>query len=136
MTIFRFRLALLPLFALAGCDKLSQKPNDAICLTPPSLDEVVGPAKSAQEQAELTKGCVHRWSYRLAGAPGSNSEIAKAVIGACREALMVERNFYLNAGETTTLAALEQRKKQLEAEYLEMALFHVVQARAGHCEVK
>jgi hypothetical protein len=122
---------------LSACGQLGQKPNDSVCNTPPPVDVAASTTVSTpSEQATLTKSCIHRWSYRLSNAPGSNSEIAKAVIGGCREALMRERNLYLDSSKDgMTSAELETLKLKLEADYTELALFHVVQARAGHCKI-
>ena len=137
MTIFRFKSLALACVILAGCDEFAPRQNHSICSTPPALDVLTSTAaKTPNEQAELTKTCVHRWSYRLAGAPGSNREIADAVIGACREAVDRELSLYIETSEGgMKMDEISRLRSRLESNYLEIALFRVVQSRAGNCKI-
>jgi hypothetical protein len=66
--------------------------------------------------------CIHRWAYRLARAAGPNREIAEAVEGGCTDA--IDR-------WATMFPDEEQRIRE---DFHALALFHVVQARAGDCD--
>jgi hypothetical protein len=104
--------------ALAGCDRAPNNPK--ICLEPPSLQsdlDSLGRNGIAPEEREtgLAIGCVHRWSYRLAQSREPADVVARAVVdGACEDTV---------------------RKTEARAFYLNKALYHVVQARAGRCKV-
>jgi hypothetical protein len=139
MTTFRFSAALAAGCLLSACSNSSGSgQNDKTCLTPPAVDtlEAVAAVKTPQDQATLTASCVHRWAYRLAKAEGPSNEIAKAVVGGCREAIDREGNLYLETSKDgMTMPQLERIRARLESKYSELALFHVVQARAGNCDV-
>ena len=136
MTIFRSKLIGFSTILLVACSQ-GKSADDRICNTPSALDVAgASAASSPDEQATLTTSCVHRWAYRLAKAEGSHGEIASAVVGGCREAIDVEANLYLETSKDgLTTPELERIRRRLEREYSEMALFHVVQARAGRCDV-
>ncbi|OYY78967.1 MAG: hypothetical protein B7Y43_03570 [Sphingomonas sp. 28-62-20] len=105
------------LLPLAAC---TPSPNDRICTTPTELPAVGDWA-----------GCVHRWSYRLAKTEGPVSVIAKSVVGGCADAIAAADDQAANdamAGET-------EKPKPLADKALGLALFHVAQARAGHCAI-
>ncbi len=110
--------ALMLPYALAGCDRAPNNPK--VCLEPPSLQsdlDSLGRNGIAPEEREtgLANGCVHRWSYRLARSREPAEVVARAVVdGACEETV---------------------RRTDARAFYLNKALYHVVQARAGRCKV-
>lgn len=103
---------------LAGC---GPSPNDRICSTPEAV-----PAVGDWE------GCVHRWSYRLARADGSLSQIASAAAGGCENAIeaAVEAGVPNGSKDLTYILDATTRRKAYAS-----ALFHAAQARAGHCAV-
>jgi len=72
--------------------------------------------------------CLHKWSYRLAGAPGSNAEIASAAVTACAK----EEVFQINAAGPDKASALAD---DIDRADQGIALFRVIQARAGHCAI-
>jgi hypothetical protein len=99
---------------LAGCDRV--KPDDRICSTPPEM------APGAWGD------CIHKWSYRLSRAQGPNLEIAKAAVAACADVIVFKVN---QADPEDRLQLLEDINRSAP----ETALFRVVQARAGHCDI-
>jgi len=107
--------ALAALAFLSGCNP--DKPDDRICSRPPST------VASGDMAA-----CVHRWSYRLAGAPGSAEEIAGAVATACNEVA----NFNADKAPKNIRTETYLGNHALAET---QAIFRVTQARAGHCEV-
>ena len=122
MITFRFRIAGILLVSLAGCtEKISDE--DLICNQTPGL--IVSGATTADEQVGIAKQCIHKWAYRLGRAPGSNTEVAKAVIGACREA--IDRIDEMNGRGT------DHVEPSLYDEY---ALYRVIQGRAGNCSIR
>lgn len=103
-------IALGAALALAGCgDKAKSTADDKICLTPPSIG-----------QGDW-RACIHTWAYRLAGAPDSSKVIAEAVIEGCRGAIEFNKG--------------KEEFQQAKAQSFNLALFHVVQARAGRCYI-
>ena len=109
------RLGLAGLLLLSACVN-ETKPNDKICLTP-------------QPQTSGAWGtCVHRWAYRLAGSPDPAATIAKAVVAGCSDAIA----YQINQAETGDRVQLSN---DIMRSAPELALFHVVQARAGHCPI-
>lgn len=78
------------------------------------------------------EGCVHRWSYRLARADGSLSQIAGAAVGGCEDAIeaAVEAGVPKGSEDLTSILDVTTRRKAYAS-----ALFHAAQARAGHCAV-
>jgi len=102
---------------LTGCDREQEaKQNNRICLTPGQM--VPGDWEN----------CVHRWGYRLAGAKDGAQVIAQAVVNACTDAMAYQVNH-----------SPEAQRKQLAQEIMtampDRALFHVIQARAGRCNI-
>ncbi len=104
--------------ALIGCNRVPNNPK--ICLEPPTLQadlDMFGASGIAPVEREigLANGCVHRWSYRLAQSREPADLVARAVVdGACEEPV---------------------RRTDARGFYLNKALYHVVQARAGGCKV-
>lgn len=110
-------LLLITLLGLTGCNELRQS-DDRICLTPGTSDVVGG-----------TNACIHKWAYRLSGAPGTTEEIANAVLTACNEAAMEEAKQYNSAPN------YDQKYRELLRAGIEQARFRVIQSRAGHCAI-
>jgi hypothetical protein len=133
MTISRY--SCLPLFAvaLASC---SQKvgDEDLICNQTPGF--IQGGATNSDQQLEITKSCIHKWAYRLGRSAGPNTEIAKATIGACREALDYFLDFKVKEGNESKEPFTDQKWQFFVKEFDEMALFRVVQGRAGQCSIR
>lgn len=92
------------------------KQDDRICLTPGLI------TKSGDWGT-----CIHLWSYRLARAPGTAREVADAVVAGCGGPMMEQVNA---ASQGERLQLLDDINRSAP----ELALFHVVQARAGHCD--
>ena len=125
------------LFSTA-CNQISAEQDDRICLNPTPL--AVGAADNIEkswEQMGLTTDCIHRWSYRLARSTGPNREIAEAALGGCRDAVLREGNMMFQESTGREPNAAEERSmyNALKEGYSEVALFHVVQARAGNCDI-
>lgn len=131
MTIYRFSVCAIVFICLAACNA----PNSNVCSSITQLD--VGKAADrvlADELPDSPEQCVHRWAYRLAVAAGSNTEIARAAVAACKEPIE-----YAAMPANKSIpgpVAYEQAMKEVRADILEQALFRVVQARAGKCKVE
>ncbi|QIG80202.1 hypothetical protein [Stakelama tenebrarum] len=113
------RMMTLLCVLLAGC----ASENGAICEVPKSNDwSNPGP-------------CVHRRAYQLAGAPGSSSEVSKAVVAACEAE--IESFAQANAKGDDAKSKREAHDEIVDSvrDVLERdALFRVTQARAGNCQ--
>ena len=138
MTIFRFSAFMLCGLLVSACggrEIVGQ--DDRVCETP-ILYDVNKPVSSVDEQGLITEQCVHKWAYRLARAPGSNAEIAKGTMGACRSAFDTWKIQLANTsqGEFVDVEGKNRYYAQTEAALTEQALFRVVQARAGSCSIK
>ena len=135
MTIFRSRcVALIALTALASCNRQ----DDRICLPPEKIPiGEIARAKGAMEWRKITENCVHAWAYRLAHAPGSNTEIARAVVVGCSDgiAFWVSSRSVGPDSEVPLYGSMEALEKSANDEMLQLALFRVTQARAGKCEI-
>ena len=107
--------AVVALLAVSAC-QAQVKPDDRICSTPPAVE------------SGAWGSCVHKWAYRLAGAQGSNSEIAKAAVVACADAVAYKVDAAKPEDRLQLLADINRTAP-------EEALFRVVQARAGHCAI-
>ena len=111
--------------ALAACSN-SPAQDDRICNTPGPIPTEA--ANTFGEQMMAADRCFHAWAYRLAGAPGPNREITDAVYGACEDTIdrlvMLERKEFKNSN-----------RDMWQAHFARQALFHVVQARAGSCDI-
>lgn len=116
----RPRLLLTVTLSLFGCSQQA-KQDDRICTTPPGA-----------AQGDWAS-CVHRWAYRLARAPGPNGEIAEAAVSGCYDAIEweVENSAEAAASDKENLDKMLQTRIDASRK---KALFHVVQARAGHCK--
>jgi len=100
------------LLPLAACSQA----NERICYTPDAVPAVGD-----------WKGCVHRWSYRLAVSSDPAPQVAQAVVGGCEEAV-ISGAISLPDDEGGYLKdAMDEARR--------LALFHVIQARAGHCAI-
>ncbi|HEX7820945.1 MAG TPA: hypothetical protein VF463_10040 [Sphingobium sp.] len=108
----RLSWTLMMLPVLASCGQA----NERICETP-----IASPAVGDWQ------GCVHRWAYRLASAPGSSAQVAQAVVAGCEDAVYASIKPDDNNGHPGELMA------DLLATAQRQALFRVTQARAGHC---
>lgn len=129
---------------LVGCDR----PNPEICIPPKPItlggDLMPVPASPRTDwgyQRENSLNCVHRWAYRLAKAPGSNEQAARAVIGGCgetidrmavawREGVEDGRNLPMRNPAT---GAFVEPEEASTAEMYGYALFYVAGGRAGNC---
>ena len=111
--------------SVSGCDappKVVGGPSEKICLD--------RPAKPLDNDP---KACVDTWSARLAGAPGSNKQIADAVIAGCYDLIdKAASNFRLEDG--TPVDGREIRQDYL-TQFSRRALFEVARNRAGRCNI-
>lgn len=133
----RVGVAFLSSLSLMGCSQGDQR----VCSTPPPLEvahqELIASRGVAQVIAarKAADACLHRWSYRLAASPDPAPVVADAVVAGCDDApaynlyararLLQESNMVFDGG------SIEAERARLRA----LALFHVVQARAGKCAV-
>lgn len=122
---YRSLLALSGLLA-SSCGQIgNSQSDDRICATPPT---------------EIAQGawgdCIHRWAYRLARSPDRAETVAEATVAACGDAIAWQIN---NADESNLSAAGAAGRIALSNEIMasapKLALFHVVQARAGNCDI-
>ena len=128
MIIFRCRF-LFVVATLSSCVP-QQGHNENICNSPPG-DIVVG--TDASGQIEATNQGIHKWAYRLGRSSGPNSDIVKATIAACHDAIGLYVKKRIEEAEKNGSAVDES---QIEADlenFNEKALFRVVQGRAGNC---
>ncbi|MBO9518070.1 MAG: hypothetical protein J7493_08380 [Porphyrobacter sp.] len=113
----RYAVAVL-LLALAGCDgaKDNRTSDNRICSTPP------------QPVSGDWNGCIHKWAYRLAVGDEASEIVAEAVVTACADAIAWQVNNEPENQRTMTLEAINRSAPKI-------ALFRVVQARAGGCQI-
>ncbi|WP_374528722.1 hypothetical protein [Novosphingobium sp.] len=140
MTTFRSNLLLLMLAVpIGGCDLVRSLAEDSrYCVAPKPLELLPNlPAKNAVEQMILAEDCVHRQSYRLAIAPGSNREIADAAVAACRDTIVGEAALRFKASYGRDANGREEQDlfAYLRPRYADQALFNVTSARAGKCKI-
>lgn len=127
-----------------GCSVKSQR----ICTVPPTLEKTLenimaeasrtppdyGAQIVASRMAE--EACVHRWAYRLAGSGDPAPVVAKAAFAGCDTAPAYGTgsrvDLYSRAGQPVSANQYHDGQAQ---ELIDLALFHVVQARAGSCPV-
>lgn len=109
---------------LAGCGR-TVGADERICQTPAPFGAPDQGIATAGETipAAGAHSCLHRWAYRLARAQEDPRLVADATVGACRDAIIAWRN--------------AERSPEMSSEPMvrEYALFHVVQARAGNCQI-
>jgi hypothetical protein len=87
--------------------------------------------KSSSEQSPLTDGCIRHWAYRMSAASGESSELAHAVVAACRGA--VNQEIWISEREREKGVESNSNKDEIEKRSFEQAIFRVVQSRAGDC---
>lgn len=100
--------------ALGGCGNFEQE-DDRICVRPPTVILQKGDMDA----------CVHKWAYRLAKSNEPAHVVAKAVATAC--------NDVANDGLSNDTAGSQAYRAKMDIGE-NLALFRVVQARAGHCD--
>ena len=151
-------VAVLALAALVGCKPYNGK---FICAAPRPMDmsdTLANPpsGRSFGTQDEITRACIHRWAYRLAQSSERANLVADAVIGGCAEAVDIalskrlqneiaareKSSAALKGVQPVNVMAVDSRTYRMAPvsvlllrQYKELALFRVVQARAGNCEV-
>ena len=140
MTTFRSKALILALgFATAGCDFVDAlREGSRYCVAPkPYAVLPTSPTKGSIEQMILAEDCVHRLSYKLARAPGSNREIADAAVAGCRNVILGEANMRFKASfeRDPTRKEEEEVMASLRPNYADQALFKVTSARAGRCVI-
>jgi hypothetical protein len=133
MTIFRSNSVLCLALLLCACsEKISDE--DLICRQSPGYIEEI--SSNSKEQRAVSEQCIHKWAYRFGRAPGSNAEIAKAVIAKCREGIRWIQTYKIREGFTTkhpfTDAMWQEDMRELE----EYALIRVTEGRAGNCPIR
>lgn len=118
---------------LAGCDQSNPKICSTLVPLYPS-QKVAGTWTNADD-------CLHRWGYRLAGAPEPAATAAEAALGACYDAVeawatrIVGTEDRLPDYRDPITGRLVDFRANLFQEARSYALFYVVQARAGKCKV-
>jgi hypothetical protein len=93
---------------------------------------IASPQQTADKQYGVIDQCIHKWGARFALAPGSNSEIAKAAVYRCEEAV-ADYNL-LRIREKNPISDAE--RSGLNEELFNMALMRVVQERSGQCPLE
>ncbi|QZD86164.1 hypothetical protein [Qipengyuania psychrotolerans] len=137
MIIFRYSLVFCAALFASSCNQIASGGDDRICNAPTPIDlSAANKAQKSWQQMTLTENCIHRWGYRLAKSEGDNREIADAVVAACRDAILREGNMKFDEKSGTEPDAKDETLMfdDLRKSYGELALFRVVQARAGKCE--
>lgn len=120
------RAFVLSALLVSGCNQQSynQKADNRICLL-----------SRTWAQGEMVN-CVHDWAFRLAQSPDPAEVVAKAVTRACVNLIDqdAQRTAVKVAGHPDE--ARRQAFFKISMEVMEgQALFRVIQARAGHCEI-
>ena len=136
MTIFRSNAAtVVACTLLSSCNSLSSSQDNRICADPPGLE---APSSKSYEQMAVADNCIHRWSYRLSGSPGTNTEIANAVVGACRDSILHHGDLMFKETSSKDPDWNDEANmlRLLRPRYIDLAIFRVVQARAGKCDFK
>ncbi len=141
---------------LTACDRPE---DDRICQTPVAENvaqewlkdiDTADPVDREFARRRYLDNCMLKWAYRLAQSPDSAEIAAQAVIGACAGAV----NHLNSTAAAAKRADFAERYPGIPPEwssprdgrdvtvqayhyevYPQKALFHVVQARAGHCDV-
>lgn len=130
MTAYKtLRCACVVAALLTGCSRNDGERRLA-CDEIPGL--ITSPQATADKQYEAIGQCIHKWGFRFAPAPGPNSEIARAVVYRCEEAIA---NYgILRIREKNPIS--DQERSALNQELLDMALMRVIQQRAGQCSLQ
>jgi hypothetical protein len=104
------------------------------------------PQMAAFKRQQYAKFCVQKWGYTL-GSVGASADnvIAEAVLGACQEPLKglveAERRRDSNNGDialgvdSVLTGERVTREIAVQTRFRQIALFYVVQGRAGRCSV-
>ena len=109
--------ALFGMLALNACNQnLAKEQDSRICESPPT----VRPGEWGN--------CVHKWAYRLARSSDPAPVVARATVVACADAVA----FAVNAAEANERV---QMLADINRSTDGIAIFRVVQARAGHCDI-
>lgn len=108
--------------ATAAC---SQQ-NSSICDKP-----------SAFKKTEAMDACAHRWAYRLAKSSDPAEIVAKAVVEACGRSISMEADASHTAEQVAGDPSIEYGRLLTDMSEIARrhALFRVVQARAGNCDI-
>jgi hypothetical protein len=121
------RAAVMLALSLSACNQSGfSQGDDNICFEAPPIS--MTEPKDLTTQLEARDGCIHRWAYRLSGAPDSANTIVDAVLAGCHDTITGTAAYMVKEGTATTASlqeALDDARRQ--------ALFNVVQARAGKC---
>lgn len=113
------RALVLSLALLSACEDAGDR---RICS--PHDNPPIVPATNFSEQSRITYRCVGAWASRLSGSRGSLTEIAKAAIGACRDAIGYSQDYGRQAN--IDMSAYEQH-------LFEHAMWRAAQSQAGKC---
>lgn len=134
MTIFRFSASTMAfVLLLQGCsEKIGDE--DLICNQSPGL--ITSAGATGDEQVKVAETCIHKWAYRFGRAPGSNTEIARAVVGACREAIDMVLELKVAEGNKAKQPFTDEVWQLFVKRFDENALFRVTQGRAGNCGIR
>lgn len=134
------------LMTVTGCSQVG--PNDAICEPLPSMlmseDDSSRHTNPIYQRALATQ-CIHRLAYRLAMSGDPAPVVADAVMGGCESAVFQAaytaeaddqgRGAEAPMGFDSLTGEAINRYEQSAREFRRMALFRVVEARAGNCAI-
>ena len=137
MTTSHCNVLLAAAFLLSGCSGEKSEnfsDEDLICHRSPGF--IVTAAKTSDEQIKLAEVCIHKWAYRLGRAPGSNGEIAKATIGACREPINRVLELKVEDGNKIKEPFTDDLWQLFVKRFNDHALYRVTQGRAGKCSIR
>ena len=138
MITFRFSATLVATaFVLTSCAK-KMSDEDLICDPIPGLigNPIAGQPINSSDQEAQVFSCIHKWGYRLGRAPGSNSEIAKAVLGRCRGGIDNFLDLKVKEGNASKQPFIADAWQGWEDRFEESALLRVVEGRAGECSIR
>lgn len=134
--------------AVAGCGVAAE--DAEVCSRPPSLAAEVAatPKDELGDAMTAADACIHRWAYRLARSDDPAPDVAAGVIGACRtpiarwgEALgNAARDDAERVGRVRLVSSetgeADTPERIIFDNAADLAIFRVVQARAGRCSYK
>ncbi len=117
----------LAMLSLVACSKGDPNICGSLAMRMPDVPT------TAEDQQQVLYSCMERWAARLAKSKqDSATEVAKAAVAACEEALMYYRYMFGKEGEFK-IPLKDYPKISTEEFWVERARFIAVQTRAGNC---
>lgn len=144
----RLALVLALAIPLSGCD------GEAVSASKPQCDPInhvgtLGPKPTPIDiwthQGAIVEDCIIMRAYQFAGLDLPLPDVAKAVVGACREAISREATAYASAmvaeGQTRTIRGTNKGEEiQPEEDFrdaaYDLALAHLAIGRLSKCKVE